>query len=192
MKNRNIVRLVTLLAAIALLGAACGSSDASSDTQPIIVVESPTDDNDTQAEESSGGTDEDGTDEDQALAFAQCMRDEGIDFPDPVINADGSIDFSGVDRDDDNPDFDAALDDCSGLLEGSSFLPSDGDVTEIEDGLLAVAECLRDNGIDVPDPQIDADSGRGRSPFGDDFDPDDPATAAALDACQDLLAELGL
>jgi hypothetical protein len=55
-----------------------------------------------------------------ALAHARCMREHGIEnFPDPQFDADGgaSIKFgpgSGVDPDD--PDFQAAQEDCEGEL----------------------------------------------------------------------------
>lgn len=197
------LRVIALLAGVALVAAACGGTD-DSDEAAVIVVE--TADNTAAADTDSSSTDADtsddagssGNDEEQALEFAQCMRDEGIDFPDPIVNADGSVDFFGGagGRGDgggfqNDAGFQDAIDGCGSLIEGASFLPNQGDFTEQEDTFLEAAECLRDEGIDVADPDFGNGAGGG-GPFGADFDPDDPATAAAIDACQDVFTALGL
>ncbi len=193
-------RFVTLLAVGALLLAACGGSEAAS-SAPVIVVES----SGSAATGDSAGVETDegdaslvGSDEDRALAFAQCVRDEGVDFPDPEVNADGSIDFlrgarqadaDGLTRD---PEFRDAMESCSSHIDGASFLPGRDDRTEMEDSLLEAAQCLRDNGLDVPDPDLTTGpGGGGGGPFGPDFDPNDPATIAAIDACEDVFTNIG-
>lgn len=182
----------TVATAAVLFATGCGSSDDDADADPVIVVENATDTADSNETEATTS----GTDEEQALAFADCMRTEGVDFPDPVVNADGSVDFFGANgtREDGgfarDADFESAVDTCGSLIEGASFLPDDGDFTELEDSFLEVAECLRDNGIDVPDPQFGAGGPGAGGPFGADFDPEDPTTAAAIEACQDILAGL--
>lgn len=139
----------------------------------------------------------DGTDEDKALAFADCMRDEGIDWPDPTTNADGSIDPLGGQtlRDlaaTDGPEsIQAAGDVCAPLLDGASFLPDDdGFDAETQDSLVEFAECLRDNGLDVDDPDFSAGAGPEAlaTMFGPDFDPNDPENSAAIDECSALFA----
>ena len=37
-----------------------------------------------------------GTSEEQALAFAQCMRDNGVEFADPTVDANGDLSFEGA------------------------------------------------------------------------------------------------
>ncbi|MEO1065140.1 MAG: hypothetical protein AAFZ07_27305 [Actinomycetota bacterium] len=182
-----------------LVLAACGGGD-SDDSAPVIEVQGAgevaagSDDGDDAA--AAGGAV--ATDEEQALAFAECMRDNGVDFPDPTLDADGSVDFGigpggggggggGLDPQDDGVQ--DAFGACQSLLEGASFLPGGGDLTEFEDDLLAFAECLRDQGLDVDDPDLDAfgpgAGGDGNAtPFGDGFDPNDPANADAIEACQ--------
>ncbi len=200
----RMLKIGAVLAAAALLGAACGDSEAASG-DPVIVVESSgagnTDDSTAEASDTteSDDTGSEGNEEEQALEFAQCLRDEGVDFPDPVVNADGSVDFFGGARQTDNgqnlrddPGFENALNSCGDLLDGASFLPDQDDRTEMEDTFLAAAQCLRDNGLDVPDPDFASGPGAGGGgPFGPDFDPDDPATAAAIDACEDVFTSLG-
>ncbi len=181
--------------AAVLFAAGCGGSDEAAADDPVIVVENATN-TDTTTDDTNTEVGNLGTEEEQALAFADCMRAEGIDFPDPVVNADGSVEFFGAngDRDADgfaqDAGFEVAVDTCGSLIEGASFLPDEGDFTELEDSFLEVAECLRDNGIDVPDPQFGEGGPGAGGPFGADFDPDDPATAAAVEACQDILAGL--
>ena len=108
------------------------------------------------------------TDEESLLAFAECMRDNGVDFPDPVVEADGTVTFGfrpggggegglaalrDIGR---NPNLPAARDACSGLLEGLAFGPGQGgfDLVELQDTLLEFAQCMRDNGVDMGDPDL--------------------------------------
>ncbi|MEL6892081.1 MAG: hypothetical protein AAFP84_10820 [Actinomycetota bacterium] len=172
-------------------GAAEASTDQASTDQTSI--------DETGASDADGGAvDATATDEEeQALAFARCMRDEGIDWPDPVTNADGSIDLLGgqLPRDLGGLDADAtqaAADACAPLIDGASFLPGDGGTldAETQDALLDFAECLRDNGLDVDDPDLSSGAGPGAITgiFGEGFDPNDPDNAAAIDACRGLFA----
>ena len=51
---------------------------------------------DLDSEEEDTATADELTDEERALLFAECMRDEGIEnWPDPATNPDGSVDLSG-------------------------------------------------------------------------------------------------
>ena len=71
------------------------------------------------------------------------------------------------------------------LLQGAAFV-ADFDLTELQDQLLSFAVCLREQGVDVDDPDFSALGGGGGAPaiFGDRFDPDDPANADAIGVCQ--------
>jgi hypothetical protein len=196
--------LLSVLAAVSL--AACGGSTSAA-TPATAQAEAGTA---TSAERSTtnstdeDATDEDATDEDKARAFADCMRDNGVDdFPDPTVDADGTVSFGvgpggggggGVQPPAflNDPDFQEAADECQPLTEGASFLPGGGDGTDLQDTLLEAAECLRKEGIEVDDPKIDGGlpAGGAASPFGEDFDPEDPATADAIEACQSVFAEI--
>ncbi|MGG7465193.1 hypothetical protein [Plantibacter sp. YIM 135347] len=80
------------------------------------------------------------------LALAQCMRGEGVDYPDPVKGQGPSFD--------DSDSFKAAFETC-----GEKLGPSPSSVgAEVNDPAmrelsLKTAKCLRDQGVDVPDPQ---------------------------------------
>ncbi len=137
------------------------------------------------------------SDEEAALAFAQCMRDEGVTaFPDPTVDAQGNVRIFGgrlprdvlgdVDRDVLRTAFDA----CVPLLEGTSFGLDRIDRTEIEDTLVEFAACMRDHGYDLPDPDFSQLGPGGSGPFGE-IDRNDPAFQAALDVCQDVFTAHG-
>jgi hypothetical protein len=129
--------------------------------------------------------------EDRVLAFAACMRDNGVeDFEDPEFNEDGSLVLGSEFRQStaDEETIQTAFDACREHIEGIAFGPGAIDLTEIQDRLLEFAQCMRDNGYDLPDPDFSGLlSGDAQGPFGDEeIDPDDPAFIKALDACQSI------
>ncbi len=133
------------------------------------------------------------TDEERALDFVACMRDNGVDFPDPAIGADGSVDLLGNAApgsiDPNTDEFQAAVEVCGEIVAGASFLPgAQADPTEQQANLLAFAACLRGLGYDVIDPvlsDIQADGpGALTRAFGENFDPTDPANSDAVQQCQ--------
>ena len=183
-------RLLILIATLALVAAACGGSDDGG----VATLE------DTEALQNSVSDATQDVDDEQALlAFAACMRDNGIDgFPDPSLNADGSVDFftGGGDpvAEVDNDTAEAAVNACLPELEGVSFAPggADFDITEIQDQLVAFAQCMRDNGIDFDDPDLSGfASGELSNPFAE-LDITDPDVAAAIEDCQTIFADLGI
>ncbi|WP_350273903.1 hypothetical protein [Kribbella sp. HUAS MG21] len=113
------------------------------------------------------------------LKFAQCMRANGVDVPDPDP-AKGLTGMGEIDRDD--PDFKPAMTKCKQYLSGLGGDPSS---PEYQAQLLAFAQCMRDHGADVPDP--DPNGGFG----GKGLDRSDPDVKAALEACHDKLPNAG-
>ncbi len=122
--------------------------------------------------------------EEQALAFAQCMRDNGVDFPDPTVDANGNPSFEGAfQRSQDggfNPgdtSFRDAMTACGDLMTGFSFGggPRGGafDSTAMQDAMLQYTQCLRDQGLDVGDITFDGPGlrGEGTGPGGSDVAP---------------------
>ena len=159
-------------------------------------------------EATSSGTDvaatttaEDATFQDALLAFTACIRDHGIDVDDPQFDANGQpiIDgggggggLLGVDLDD--PEVAAAQEACQGELEGAAgrFTADPEAVADLQQNLLAFAECIRGHGVDFPDPQFDA-NGRPVAPEGGGGlfggDRQDPAFQAAAEECQQELGD---
>ncbi len=203
--------VVALCSAAGLMLAACGGGDDENSATPDVVIDGvadaasddDADDSESPSEDVSSST----SDEQLALEFAQCMRDEGVDWPDPVTNADGSIDLfggqgpagaAGGGAGGANETTQAAAEVCGPLIEGASFLPGGGQIdAEAQDSLLEFAQCLRDNGLDVDDPDFDnfgpgagggGAGGGGGGLFGEGFDPQDPAAQTAIGECQGLFA----
>ena len=182
-------RLIPLLALLGLILAACGggTDEGVATLQDDTVLEQQLDDA------------TDSVDDEQALlGFSACMRDNGVDdFPDPVLNADGSVDFDQGSQPFQNVDPDvaeAAVNACIDELQGVSFAPggTDFDLNEIQDAFVEFAQCMRDNGVDFDDPDLSsAFSGDGiTNPF-EDLDITDPDVQAAVEACQEIFAGVG-
>jgi hypothetical protein len=196
-------RIALYVVALALVAAACGSSDdgtgiASADQLVAATGETGGGAGDVASLDGATTTvsDQGEVDAEEALlAFTECMRDQGVDMSDPEVDADGNLRLNFrelVSGDIDRETMLAARDACSGLLEGVAQRFDQEDRTAIEDQLLSFAACMRDEGIDMPDPQFGAGPGAGGGdpgggPFGQ-LDPDDPEFQAALEVCQ---AEFG-
>jgi hypothetical protein len=120
--------------------------------------------------------------EEQSRLFAQCMREHGVDVPDPDPNQHGGavrVQSSA------GTNIDAAMKACEKYLPTGKMATPDPQTLE---KLRQFAQCMRDHGIDMPDP--DAQSGGlkiKKSGGPDAFRPDDPAFEAAQKACEDKL-----
>jgi hypothetical protein len=92
----------------------------------------------------------------QALVYAGCVRDNGVDMPDPGPGQQGLVDaFRSVSGDYDQATVEAALAACQDLMPRYAQAHPTG-----EDWMLDLAECLREQGLDVSDnPFQDAHSG---------------------------------
>lgn len=181
------MRRMIMLAVFALVLAACstGSDSEVATLQDArsTVPQSPADQQDDDAEEA-------------LLAFAQCMRDNGIsDFPDPELDQNGNLQlFGGAggagQLGADQNTIEAAFDDCGDLIEG---LISEAfqtiDQSEFQDNFLEFASCMRDQGIDMPDPDFSGGFGPGsggRAGLFGDINPQDPAFQEAAEECQGI------
>ncbi len=209
-------RATALVTVLALTLAACGGGDGDETVSAAPVIAEPQEDQavstdaapepttavasetDTDAAESATAAPAtEATDEERAIEFAQCMRANGIDLPDPVINADGSIDLGGnVTPGSIDPTSDAfsdAIAVCGSIVAGASFLPgANVDEAQQQANLLAFAACLRGLGYDVVDPVLSDIQAGGPGAlvraFGENFDPTDPANADAVQECQAQVA----
>ncbi len=131
------------------------------------------------------------SDEEKVLEFAACMRNGGIDFPDPVVDADGNVGFDlaamGGLADIDEAELEAAFEPCVPYLEGVNFGFERVFEAEFQDQVVEFAGCMRENDIDMPDPDF-AGILEGR-PLFPGWEPDltDPDFEAALETCEDKL-----
>ena len=127
--------------------------------------------------------------EEAILQFVSCLRENGLDIPDPQFGPEGprfadpavmaSIDFMST-------DFLDAVEACQDLLAALQPEIDPAQQAEQNEQLLEFAECMRREGIDFPDP----DAVRGltiSSMRGDDgqlaIDPFSPDFRAASGVC---------
>jgi hypothetical protein len=170
MEENQMKRLLMVIAATAVL-AACGSA-AADDPQVASLSTSPADD----ATTGTGDTTDSVTDttvitdpNEAALQFAKCMREHGIDMPDPQVSDDGGVlvqigtdEAPGGETGPSSEDFEAANEDCQHFMEdaATAFEPlSEEDQKKMQEEALAFSKCMRDHGIDIPDPQFSGDAG---------------------------------
>jgi hypothetical protein len=114
-----------------------------------------------------------------ALAYAQCIRDNGVpDFPDPDANGE----FSGVEHElQGDPTFQAAQEACRDLAPGGEH-ENFGDPAFVAQ-MREFSQCMRENGLpDFPDPDPD-----GRLRGATHELKGDPKFATAMAACRGKL-----
>lgn len=114
--------------------------------------------------------------DEQALRFAACMRDNGVDMPDPGPGQQGLVEaFQSVSGNYDQATLDTAVAACQSLLPQYE---AEGPQHGSEEWQLAVAECLREQGLDVSDNLFD-DLHSGEL--------DQEQLAIAMEACRDVI-----
>lgn len=88
----------------------------------------------------------------KALKYAKCMRDNGVDMPDPTFGEDGSIRNGAVamGRDDDPAVFTEAAEACREFEAANRFDVND---PELLAERVEFARCMREHGVNVPDPE---------------------------------------
>jgi hypothetical protein len=111
----------------------------------------------------------------QALVFAECMRDNGVDMPDPGPGQEGlgeALQAATEDVDDDT--MNQAMSACQELMP--QYASEDLHDDEV---MLDLAECLREQGLEVSDnPFTDMHAG----------DIDQSELSAAMEVCRDELS----
>ncbi len=189
-------RLPALLAALAVVVAACGGSDDTgsavaslSDVSTSVVGDDAAQEIDQEA---------------AVMALTECLRENGVEVDDPTVDADGNVrigefrDFDPSQRGPDSP-LGQAFEACQEHLEGVTRGFAGVDQTELQDTMLEFAACMRENGVDMPDPDFSSlgpgdgereGPGQGGGPFGG-LDLEDPVFQAAQEACGDILAGFG-
>jgi hypothetical protein len=181
MKHKHMM-LIAVVVMSALILTACGSD--SNDVATLKTTEN------TQvgasSVEASALDDADPALDNEAMmmAFTQCLRDQGIDVLDPVVDAEGNVQKPQLvegaewDKETMGPAFEA----CAEHLEGFTFERKRADVSEVVDQYVALATCLRDKGYDVDDPTAET-----LGEWGDDFKQainwDDPGAVADYEEC---------
>jgi hypothetical protein len=175
---------MAVLAVASLAGTvtACGGSGGDDDASDDVASLDEASDEATDATTAGTAGPEDMAD--AVVAFAECMREHGIDMPDPQINGDGGIAIAIEGTPGNEAEMEAAQEACEPIMENAR-----GDMevdpeqeAEMQAQLLEFAECMREHGIDMPDPQFQGD-GRVLNRMDEDVDPESDEFQAASEAC---------
>jgi hypothetical protein len=139
--------LLTIVAALALLSGCAGDKDKGDGVATAGDATSS----------ASAAADTGGDDAAKAAKFAQCMRDNGVDMPDPTVDG-GKVTFGGPAEADGQPldreKVNAAQQKCK------QYLPNGGEPPQVSaedlEKMRKFSQCMRENGYpDFPDPQPD-------------------------------------
>ena len=128
---------------------------------------------------------------DGALKFAQCMRRNGVDMPDPKTDENGMVVIEGGGPGENamnDPDMKKADAACRKFLQDA--LPpklSETEQKEFKDKALAHAECMREQGLDFPDPRVGEGGDVSIEIGGNGIDPESPKFREAQKKCGDPL-----
>lgn len=156
--------LVGLGLAFVLVAAGCGSKSGAAESQVATLGTSPGVSVETTTTVARST-------EEALLAVAQCLRDNGVDVPDPTFDANGNPTGglfgpdSGVDPR--SEEFRTAMEACRSLMQGVT-LGGRGpgfDRQAIQDAMNNFTACLRDQGLEVDDVTF-PDRGAGGGPNG--------------------------
>ena len=127
-----------------------------------------------------------------ALDYAKCMREHGVDMPDPQVDEQGRVTMrigrpggQGGARPDPEK-LQAAEQACGGLMGGGDG-PGQID-PKARDAMVDYARCMRSRGVDMPDPNDDTGGIVVRK--GEGPDPDSAQFKEADKACNHHLANL--
>jgi hypothetical protein len=175
MRTHTTIRplAAALLGACALAVAACGEEQAGG---------------------AAGASDRESRAREAALEHAQCMREHGVDVPDPQFDG-GRVMQRGPEGNVPREKLEEAERACEKFFEKAepSEPPSEQEQQEFREAALAHARCMREHGIEkFPDPTFDEDGGAQlRIDRSMGIDPDDPDFQEAQKACEDTLPEPG-
>jgi hypothetical protein len=133
------------------------------------------------------------SEQDAMLAYAQCLRDNGVEVTDPIFDAGGGmtggLEFAGGKdagpKDEKDPSFQLATEACDEFLVAFKPAADPALAAEQTEAALRFAVCMREQGLDWPDP----------APEGTDFagadikvDKESPEFMAAFEVCDAQLA----
>ncbi len=118
----------------------------------------------------------------QRIRLQQCLRKEGVDVPEPGSGGGGRGGLRGLTgsaRD----ELQKALEGpCKSLATNAFGNLSEADRQEFQDRFQKFRQCMKDNGVDLPDRQ----AGGGPPAGGARIDRDDPDFQKAAKACEDV------
>jgi hypothetical protein len=175
--------------ALALLVAGCGGG-AKSPTVAQLGSSATSSTSSSSSPAGSSASSSAGSPHSQAVAYAGCMRENGVpNFPEPQISTSGSevkVAIRVTPGITSNPDFQSAQKACSKLLPEGGPGDSNHPISPQEQSqYLKAAACIRSHGIpNFPDPTF---AGGGVHVSQKGLDLHSPQVRAAEEACQSLI-----
>ena len=121
------------------------------------------------------------------LDYSRCMRENGIDMPDPKFEGDRvSLQVGGPGKAIDPAKMKVAEKACAKYRDAvKPPAMSEEKQAEFKKEALANARCMREHGIDMPDPTFDANGGA-RMNLGRGINPESAKFQKAQKACRDV------
>ena len=190
LRRSHRLPLLLLLAAGLAAGAACGGPGSGSN-DGVASIKAASD-----KEADSGSDTKDQSDknpEDAMLDFARCMREHGVDMPDPDTSGGGPgvVTFraggpasAGTKLDADTSKFQEAHEACKDLMgDVGPINMSPEQQQEMQDQALAFSRCMREHGVNMPDPTFDGGGVMMKIDGDGGLDPSDPKFEEAQQAC---------
>ena len=166
----NKLAKLILLAVLSLTLAACSSD--SNDVPSLGATPTP------------GPADEVLDTEARMMEFAECLRNEGMQITDPMVDPDGNIQkpelIEGATASKD--EWIEAYEVCGEIIENITFERKEVDRSEQVDQYVELAACMRDEGFDLEDPTAET-LDIWLTDFKNVFDWDDPNAEAAFETC---------
>jgi hypothetical protein len=175
-RHRTIRVVAGALLATGLL-VACGGDDDSGDGVASL--------DDSATATSVAGSTPAKDPEEAMLEFTACMREHGVEMPDPQAGPGGGQVITMERNAMDGEKFEEAQEACEPLMEAAiGEIERDPErEAEMRENMLEYAQCMRDHGIDMPDPTFDDNGGVQVQLGSDDAQIDEEAMDAANEAC---------
>jgi hypothetical protein len=168
MKNRSLLFMITF--GITLFLTACGTNavyvpSLAATPTPGAVMDTP-------------------DDEALVMAFAECLRKEGLPVTDPVVDADGNVQLPELLEGETvaREEWGEAYEACGYHIEGLSFGREEKRKVEQLETYLAIATCLNEKGYEVEEPTTETLE-MWMKDFRVEFDWDDPEATADYEGC---------
>jgi hypothetical protein len=168
--------------ALTLVLAACGGSGDSNGVASLTDTTGQSTTNGSSGNTGTGKKDP----EEAALEYTKCMREHGVDMPDPGAGGELRLEVRPGNRE----KVENAQKACEDLLENARPRLSEEQQAAMQEALLAFAKCMRQHGIDMPDPKFSEGGRVTQQQFGrGGVDPDDPKFQEAAEACEPIMEE---
>jgi hypothetical protein len=197
-RRRRLVAAVGLAVVLAGSLAACGADTGGDDVASLATGDQA---GGTSTTEVKPLTEEEIAEAQQA--FQDCMKEHGVDIQMAATAADGSDGGGmimrtegggpGEDPPEDLPsteEMDAANEECQPLMEKviqNAPKPDPEEMARMKEQALQFAQCMRDNGVDMPDPEFSEDGGGITQSLGGPGQTEDPDMETAMQTCREFM-----